>query len=867
MIDISTQIDWFDFYSQYLELKKAGRNEAAALCPFHNDRNPSLFINLETGIWHCFGCEEKGNAVTFLQKMGVAKDTKEAYKVLLDFAGLDPESVKESYKYTIDDYANEKGLPKEFLVGLGITSGGDCINIPYFDENHNLVATRHRYAPFAKRRFTWDPKSRLIPYGLWKLEEIKQKGYVIFVEGESDAQTLWYNGISAVGIPGATTFKEQWADYFLDLNEIYIFCEPDEGGSVFLRKIGETFAKKQYKGKIKVLRLTDYKDISDLYVSSTNPTEFAETFNEALETAEPINLDVIVNEPDIKLSNAPIQLRSPIGWAETDEGIFKYSPKNDEWERICKTPILFTKDILTTDRNEEKIEMAVNCKGKWKTMIVEKPSVFDHRELTTYSKYGVAVGSRNAKDLADFLLGLYEANMDLLQTVLSTSQLGWVDNNHFIPGAEGDIILDLDPGSQQLANAYETSGDLEDWINLVSPHRKNPVFRFMLSSSFAAPLLRILSHRIFIVHNWGNSKSGKTAALKAALSVWGDPVSLITTFNSTKVGLEKMAALFNDLPLGVDEKQVVGKKQDFIEQLVYMLSLGTSKTRGTRTGGMQIKRTWRSIIITTGEEPLTEDSSNEGVYTRTLEIYGRPFTSELEAERMHMELENVYGTAGPEFIRKLIEIRKNNEEFPKTLFREIKNTLLKKFLGNKMEPHISAVALVATADILASQLIFQEKEEVAVKEALEMAEAVAEALVDTEEADTVLQAYEFVKAWLEANKAMFTTAGSTATLVKENYGVYDPSENVYYVYPYKIKGILEDQGFSYKKVIKGWVENNLIKTESTTARGKKYTTELVRKRINNSQVRMIGFIVKNDLLSEDQNEATEEEILEEETPF
>lgn len=40
-----------------------------AWCPFHEDRNPSLSVNLKKGAWHCFGCERKGNMIDFVREI------------------------------------------------------------------------------------------------------------------------------------------------------------------------------------------------------------------------------------------------------------------------------------------------------------------------------------------------------------------------------------------------------------------------------------------------------------------------------------------------------------------------------------------------------------------------------------------------------------------------------------------------------------------------------------------------------------------------------------------------------------------------------------------------------------------------------
>ena len=39
------------------------------MCPFHGDVNPSLLVNLEEGRWFCFGCNESGDAITFVKLM------------------------------------------------------------------------------------------------------------------------------------------------------------------------------------------------------------------------------------------------------------------------------------------------------------------------------------------------------------------------------------------------------------------------------------------------------------------------------------------------------------------------------------------------------------------------------------------------------------------------------------------------------------------------------------------------------------------------------------------------------------------------------------------------------------------------------
>ena len=52
--------------SQYTQLKKVGRN-FSGLCPFHSEKSPSFSVNGEKGFFYCFGCQAKGDAISFVR--------------------------------------------------------------------------------------------------------------------------------------------------------------------------------------------------------------------------------------------------------------------------------------------------------------------------------------------------------------------------------------------------------------------------------------------------------------------------------------------------------------------------------------------------------------------------------------------------------------------------------------------------------------------------------------------------------------------------------------------------------------------------------------------------------------------------------
>ena len=84
--EIKSRIDIIELASEYVTLKKAGRN-FTGLCPFHQEKTPSFTVNREKQIFYCFGCGEGGNAITLLMK--IANMTfPEAVKALAEKTGV-----------------------------------------------------------------------------------------------------------------------------------------------------------------------------------------------------------------------------------------------------------------------------------------------------------------------------------------------------------------------------------------------------------------------------------------------------------------------------------------------------------------------------------------------------------------------------------------------------------------------------------------------------------------------------------------------------------------------------------------------------------------------------------------------------------
>jgi len=187
--------------------------------------------------------------------------------------------------YTLDQYAEAKRLPREYLERQGLTDecywGHAAVHIPYWDALKSEIAVRFRGSLNGEAQFWWKPGTKVAPYGLWRLESARAAGYVVLVEGESDCHTLWFHDIPTLGIPGAETWQEKWAHDLDNIPTIYVVIESDNGGEALRKRL----ASSSIRDRMRMVHLGDDKGPSGLYLK--DPQRFRVAWQRALESAIP----------------------------------------------------------------------------------------------------------------------------------------------------------------------------------------------------------------------------------------------------------------------------------------------------------------------------------------------------------------------------------------------------------------------------------------------------------------------------------------------------------------------------------------------------------------------------------------------------
>jgi hypothetical protein len=272
-----------------LERVQSRNGSYIALCPAHEDTEPSLSVSEGKdgrALIKCFaGCLPQHITDALGLEMGDLFEHPGGVPARRRKPPVTsaPPPTRQTSSCTLQAYAEAKHLPADFLGRLGLSditySGSPAVRIPYFDQDGDETAVRIRLAlekhPDRDDRFRWRRGSKPTPYGLWRLSLIESASYVVLVEGESDCHTLWHHGIEALGIPGASSWKDEWTAHLEDVPKVYAIIEPDQGGIA----LWDRLAASPLREKLHRVELPDAKDPSELHL------QYSEHFRENLRAA------------------------------------------------------------------------------------------------------------------------------------------------------------------------------------------------------------------------------------------------------------------------------------------------------------------------------------------------------------------------------------------------------------------------------------------------------------------------------------------------------------------------------------------------------------------------------------------------------
>ena len=506
-------------------------------------------------------------------------------------------------------------------------------------------------------------------------------------------------------------------------------------------------------------------------------------------------------------TNQPLELNAG-DWEADDSGIFKKNGYNDEV--ACPHPIMPVERLVNIDTGEEKLQLAFRKGTIWRKIIVSKTVLASSNKVTELAGSGIAVTSQNARAFIQYISDMENMNYYLIPEKKSIGRFGYIPDEGFSPFVDG-LIFDGDANFKAMFQTVRSRGSETKWLETAEEVREmSTTAKIILASSFASVLLEPLNCLPFFVHLWGvDSGTGKTVALMVAASVWGDPAvgAYVKTFDGTVVGMEKTAAFLNNLPFCLDELQLAKDSKGRTTFDVYKLAQGVGRTRGNRSGGVDLTPTWRNCILTTGESPLTGTASGAGAVNRVIDIECKSAQAVIkDGMRISGAVKRNYGFAGRKFVERLYQpgvIDQVSERY-RELFRILSDR-------DTTEKQAMAAAAIILADELACQWIFSGQQPLTI-------EQVSEFLASKAAVSAGDRGYKYLCDWVTQNSNKLCGRSENPNI--EVLGALEDGRA--YIIRSVFERILQDAGYSTAAMISYLKQENLIETRGrANTRGKR----------------------------------------------
>lgn len=622
-------------------------------------------------------------------------------------------------------------------------------------------------------------------------------------------------------------------------------CEGNSGGNVV-----------QYIEKIKKLTIHEALDYLCKMADVKNKYSKSSLHLTSVKKSLP---NAPVTDPIVIPSGYGLSLKGGI------EKIFtqvKGDKVEEERKPVASAPVVIVGRMESVENGIEAVNLAWFRDGKWKTRIVDRNEISTNRLIIELSKYGLPVNSNNAAALVEYLSKFEAENIENLPRAKVSNKLGWQKGmDGFLWGGtyitgDGEEVsgIDIDKinpeewkdswiafrpdddGGNQVADSFCASGSYGDWVNLVNSLYDHPRVVAGVYFALLPPFLDIFKAENFTV-DWSNeTSSGKTTTLRLAGSCWGNPsessgASVVHTWDSTKVFIERTASLLNGLPLILDDTKLAAAGRNKateatkISQTIYEIHSGRGRGRGS-VNGTRKTGSWKTILLTSGEQSAVDFTQDGGTRARVISLWGplfkdkSPDTANL-VKGINSTVRENYGHAGPKLIKYLLQNR-NQWHLWKKVYQEYQKDFSEKAGSNPAATRLGDYfAAFATAVPIIHTALPELRRDYSVQEIIQH---LWDASVNiAKESDRAKDALRSLFTFAVANQESFYGRQSGGKFDNSKqpyngwYGAWRKTSDWQYIAitTKMVRQVLEEEGFESIAIVKTWNDRGWLETGNT----------------------------------------------------
>lgn len=366
-------------------------------------------------------------------------------------------------------------------------------------------------------------------------------------------------------------------------------------------------------------------------------------------------------------------------------GIFKRIIRQEDNVEVMiyHNDLYVTRRLLDSDVGEAVVVRLHLPKDGVKEFTMPLSAVTSKDEIRKYmSSHGVAVIKTD--EIMEYITTWVNHMQYKSKADTAHRQFGWTSDKceAFILGDKEICAdrIDHNPPSAataQLFSAFESKGTLDRWKEAVSFYKQPgmEVHQFVLGLAFGSVFTKFTAVNGALLHIFSpDSGIGKTTALYAGASVWGNPNKLVLKETDTVASKMNRAELYNNIFLPMDE--VTNSMAKELSDFLYQYTAGAQKNRmsgGSNQERIRGDKPWQQTGVSTGNTSIMEKVGTykalpKGEVMRLLEIRAKPVLglNKIETDEFSEKLLNNYGHAAIPFLQYVMNDIEGIKELYKT---------------------------------------------------------------------------------------------------------------------------------------------------------------------------------------------------------
>ena len=278
-------------------------------------------------------------------------------------------------------------------------------------------------------------------------------------------------------------------------------------------------------------------------------------------------------------------------------------------------------------------------------------------------------------------INVYENELPV-EMIVSSS--GWKnDYTQFVVAnrlVNRDGVFDLIQIDNNAVKLFGHEGNAQDWANGVDELIRFDPIRFKAYGALGCLLIKKSDSENYIFDQCCGTTRLKSFTNKLIASMIGHPKRQQLSSKSTAIGIDKIAAACNDLPVFLDE---TSENVAFVEELIYRFGNANTRVKSNTSNGLEISENYSSALFLTGEDSIITESSKGGHHARRVpETHGVPENEDGKPLFVNVDIKNRvlkamnrnYGNIIVLFIQELLPIIDTIDDLVAKNFKRLPDT-------------------------------------------------------------------------------------------------------------------------------------------------------------------------------------------------